>query len=399
MKKGWPLVRLGEVLQHRKEFIEIDDDQTYKRCRVQLHAQGVVLRDQLPGLEIKTKKQQVCRAGEFLVAEIDAKHGGYGIVPDDLQGAIVSSHYFLFGLNNDKLHRGFLQFFQRTPAFAEQVAAQGSTNYAAIRPSHVLAYTIPLPPIEEQRRIVVRIEALATKIADVRKLQDEVSDSRNVLVKQIVDSVTDTNEHPHLPIAELLREPTLNGIGLRPSDSPPGHRILRISAGTSRADATVDEEDAKFIEVPDRDVEKYRLQSGDLLACRFNGNLRFVGRFSRFVGQSSELRLYPDKLIRFRVDTAKVTPEYVCVAMNSRRGREKIESFCATTAGNIGISATNLKTVVIPVPPLVDQRQIVAYLNDVSAKTEALKSQRQQSAAELKALLPSLLDRAFKGEI
>ena len=90
----WPLVPLGEVVTHRKEFIRIDDLSKYKRCRVQLHTQGVILRDEVDGSLIKTKTQQVCRADEFLVAEIDAKMGGFGLVPRELDGAIVSSHYF-----------------------------------------------------------------------------------------------------------------------------------------------------------------------------------------------------------------------------------------------------------------------------------------------------------------
>ena len=69
---AWPTVRLGEVVKHLKELITIDDLVTYKRPRVQLHAQGIVLRDEVQGSLIKTKTQQVCRAGEFLVAEIDA---------------------------------------------------------------------------------------------------------------------------------------------------------------------------------------------------------------------------------------------------------------------------------------------------------------------------------------
>ena len=48
--------------------------------------QGIVLRDEVTGALIKTKSQQVCRAGEFLVAEIDAKVGGFGIVPEALDG-------------------------------------------------------------------------------------------------------------------------------------------------------------------------------------------------------------------------------------------------------------------------------------------------------------------------
>ena len=62
---GWPVVALGEVVRHRKEFVTIQSDETYSRCRVQTSARGIVLRDRVPGDAIKTKKQQVCRAGEF----------------------------------------------------------------------------------------------------------------------------------------------------------------------------------------------------------------------------------------------------------------------------------------------------------------------------------------------
>src|SRR6266511_3186384 len=113
-RKPCQTVRLGEVLRNRKEFITIDDLTNYKRPRVQLHVQGIVLRDEVPGALIKTKTQQVCRAGEFLVAEIDAKVGGFGIVPESLNGSIVSSHYFLFVLDDAQLLRGFLGFFIRT---------------------------------------------------------------------------------------------------------------------------------------------------------------------------------------------------------------------------------------------------------------------------------------------
>ena len=121
MRQGWETVPLGEVVKHRKEFIVIDELLQYQRCRVQLHAKGIVLRDLVAGAEIKTKEQQVCRAGEFLVAEIDAKVGGFGIVPDDLGGAIVSSHYFLFTIDEAHLDRRFSDFYVRTPAFREQV--------------------------------------------------------------------------------------------------------------------------------------------------------------------------------------------------------------------------------------------------------------------------------------
>ena len=174
MNNPWSMVKLGEVISHRKEFVRIDDFRTYKRCRVQLHAKGIVLRDLVTGSELKTKEQQICRPGDFLVAEIDAKVGGYGIVPDGLEGAIVSGHYFLFEVDRNRLDRNFLGYFIKTSDFFEQVSARGTTNYAAIRPSHVLEYQIPLPPLEEQRRIVAKMDELAAKIAEAKRFTQPI---------------------------------------------------------------------------------------------------------------------------------------------------------------------------------------------------------------------------------
>lgn len=172
--KAWPVVPLADVLRHRKEFITIDDTQHYKRCRVQLHAKGVLLRDSVSGSDIKTKKQQVCRAGEFLVAEIDAKMGGFGLVPTELDNAVVSSHYFLFELDESCVDARYLDHYCRTQRFRKQVEAQGSTNYAAIRPAAVLAYTIPLPPLAEQQALVTRLDALADKTRRIEAHLDTV---------------------------------------------------------------------------------------------------------------------------------------------------------------------------------------------------------------------------------
>ena len=142
----WPVVPLGEVIEQRKEFITIDDLVTYKRCRVQLHAQGIVLRDEIEGFKLRTKKQQVCRAGEFLVAEIDAKVGGFGIVPPELEGAIVSSHYFLFVIDETKLDKHYLDYFIRTPDFQDQVNARGHCH---AKPA--MHHCEPRPERSEQR--------------------------------------------------------------------------------------------------------------------------------------------------------------------------------------------------------------------------------------------------------
>jgi type I restriction enzyme S subunit len=396
---GWSLVPLGEAVTHRKEFVQIDDLSTYKRCRVQLHAQGVVLRDEVEGSLIKTKSQQVCRTNEFLVAEIDAKMGGFGLVPPELEGAVVSSHYFLFTPKLDRLDPQFLGYYCRTPAFREQVTSRGTTNYAAIRPSHVLGYTIPLPPLEEQRRIVARIDRLAAKIEEALALRSRAGGEQQAMLSRANSALFEAVQAPRHSLGDLLREKSRNGLSIAPRSGPPGHQILRISAGTSRDDGVVDESDFKFVDANENELRDYTLECGDLLACRFNGNLHYVGKFSMFTGYSGQQLLHPDKLIRFRVDSRRVLPEYVRDIMNSSLGRVAIETFCQTTAGNIGISAKNLNTVMIPVPPLEEQQRIANLAAGLKSRRDELKQMHRQTVGELNAMLPSILDRAFKGAL
>lgn len=149
-----PSVRLGDVLTQQRQRITVRDDESYKRVRVSLHGKGLFLRDVVLGAELKTKTQYVVRAGQFLVAEIDAKLGGMGLVPPELDGAIVSSHYFAFDLDTAKCAPGWLEIICRAEHLLPQIAAKGATNYASIRPEDVLVLEIPLPDPERQRRLI-----------------------------------------------------------------------------------------------------------------------------------------------------------------------------------------------------------------------------------------------------
>lgn len=395
----WPLVPLASAIQYRKEFIQIDDLENYKRCRVQLHAQGIVLRDTVAGVEIKTKKQQVCRAGEFLVAEIDAKVGGFGIVPDDLEGAIVSSHYFLFHIDDEVLNRRFLDFFIRTPAFREQVAAQGSTNYAAIRPNDVLAYKLPLPPLPEQRRIVARIETLSTKIEEACGLRLQTVKETEIFLSRANAQTLDSPKWEFKRLGTVLAEPPRNGLSPQRETVSNGRPMLRINAVSSASSRFVDLTAHKTVEVSEDVALPFVLRHDDVFIVRYNGDINRVAKAAIFKGERNTEAVYPDKLIRLRTDQKKMLPDFLVFALGSRRVRVQIEELGKTTAGQIGVSGADAKAFVIPVPPVEEQRRIVEYLDGLQAKVDDLKKLQSETTAELDALLPSILDKAFKGEL
>jgi type I restriction enzyme S subunit len=84
---------------------------------------------------------------------------------------------------------------------------------------------------------------------------------------------------------------------------------------------------------------------------------------------------------------------------NSKPMRDNIEATAKTTSGIWKINQGHIASFSVPLPPISEQRRIVAYLDDLQAKVFSLKQFQAETAAELDALLPSVLDRAFKGRL
>lgn len=303
---------LGEVLIKSREQVDIDPHEQYKQVTIKLWGQGVVLRDEVDGSSIAGAKRFVVRPKQFILSRIDARNGAFGLVPDFLDGAVVSNDFPTFAPNSSRVLPAFLGWMSKTRGFVDlcRAASEGTTNRVRLKENLFMAMKIPLPPLSEQQRIVARIEELAARIEEARGLRRQAMEEARVLAERAAATLLGS-DWPVAALDDLLREPSRNGLAPRPSDTPPGTPILRISAATSRDDAIVDETDVRYLQVSEGDEVKYKLEPGDLLACRFNGNLNYVGRFALYSGTSSEARVYPDKLIRFRLDTEKALPEFV----------------------------------------------------------------------------------------
>jgi len=200
----------------------------------------------------------------------------------------------------------------------------------------------------------------------------------------------------HERLADLISEDTRNGYSRKPDDAPNGTPILRISAGTIRADGIVAEEEHKLISGINPELRStYGLERGDLLACRFNGNKSSVGRLTFFKDYLGIRPIYPDKLIRIRVERRLVLPEFLRLAGDSDLVRSEVEDLCATTVGNWGISASNLRQVRFPLPPLTEQRRIVAKVDELMELCDRLEASLVSGEDHRRRLLGALLAEAL----
>jgi type I restriction enzyme, S subunit len=154
-----------------------------------------------------------------------------------------------------------------------------------------------------------------------------------------------------------------NGIYIsRPGREPNGVPILRISAVR---ELRLDLSDIRYSGRTQEDLAQHDalVVEGDILFTRYNGNADYVG-VGALVPPGTPPLTYPDKLIRVRVDPKFVDPRYVAYAFAAPAVRAKVQKVCRTTAGQVGISGSSLRGVNFPLPPLAEQRRVVAELED-----------------------------------
>lgn len=338
LEANYPIVKLKEVLHQRKGFISIDDAQIYKRCRVQISGKGVVLRDKIIGKEIKTKKQQLCKANDFLVAEIDAKVGGYGIVPEDLENAIVSGHYFLFEIDQSKLLPQFLGLIIKLEQFSKQIKATGSTNYAAIRPQHVLEYQIPLPDLKTQKELVENYlhsqKQAEEKISQLEsdnnifnsvfneELQLEYKSEKKVNTGlYFIEYLTLTRwdvwnngkeliskKYGFIPFRSVIIGKPEYGANVKGVNVKTDTRYIRITDINEDGSLNDDIVSAKEVN------EKYLLKEGDFLIARSGNTVGKTFLYTNEIGKA----IFAGYLIRYKLNLEKVNPLYLLYYTKSK---------------------------------------------------------------------------------
>src|SRR5690348_5615571 len=103
MISGWLTVRLGGVLTQYQQYIDSPADRLYHKLSVKLYGKGVVLDTPVDGATLRMKRHQLAKAGQVILSEIWGKRGAIGLVPPEGQGALCTSHFFLFDIHTDRL--------------------------------------------------------------------------------------------------------------------------------------------------------------------------------------------------------------------------------------------------------------------------------------------------------
>ena len=191
-------VRIGDILSKSQNWVEPKPDETYKQITARLWGKGLALRGEVSGSQIAATRQLQARAGQFLISRIDARHGAFGIVPASLDGALVSNDFPCFEIDAENALPDYIGWYARTDRFIGlcRRASEGSTNRVRLKESRFLDIFINLPPPEQQRNIVSRLNKVAALVAEASFLREAIDHDALSLVEKAHLEGSDPSERP-----------------------------------------------------------------------------------------------------------------------------------------------------------------------------------------------------------
>ena len=192
----YPLVKIKEFLTRNKTTITVQDEITYQRVTIRVRNGGVIPRDEVKGTEIGTKRQFRVSAGQFILSKIDARNGAMGIIPEKLDGAIVTQDFLAYDVDTTKINPQYLVLVSTTKQFIDfcQSCSSGTTNRQRVDEDKFLNIQIPLPPLAEQNKLVEEYNTYVKQadriVAECKKIDNDIIQCFNnsIGLKQIVRS-------------------------------------------------------------------------------------------------------------------------------------------------------------------------------------------------------------------
>ncbi|MCA2628158.1 MULTISPECIES: restriction endonuclease subunit S [unclassified Microcystis] len=311
----------------------------------------------------------------------------------------VSTRPMLFDNNvmgvipqEERVDTTYLYFYLRTLDFYHLA---GKTTVPAIRKSTIEKLKIPLPPLEEQRKIAAildKADGVRRKRKEAIRLTEELL--RSTFLEMFGDPVTNPKGWRKISLGELLAEPLQNGAYFpkeRYVEAPDGVEMVHMSDAFYNF---VERGQLKRVQVTSEEFEKYKLIPNDVLIAR--RSLNYEGSAKPcLISEADQPLIFESSLIRVRLNAEVIDSFFFFSYMLEPRARSAYVFPNVTKSTISGINQAGLRRISVLVPPMSNQKKY----RDIYKKILGTQSNYQKDYENIDNLFNSLLQRAFRGEL
>ncbi|MCX6094298.1 MAG: restriction endonuclease subunit S [Candidatus Bipolaricaulota bacterium] len=400
----WPKVQLGSVCESIRNGLSIKQGEIpggIPITRIETISTGDIdpTRVGHAGVASGTLDQWVLRPGDILFSHINSlPHIGKCALYKGFPSPLIHGMNLLaLRPALELVEPAFLLRFLRSPACRAQYLrfVNPSVNQASLSIGKLRLTEIPLPSLPEQRRIAAildKADAVRRKRRQTLDLADQFL--RSAFRDMFGDPVTNPKGWPVVEFGKLLADISYGTskkcVAERGFGASLVLRIPNVLGGEITAS-----DDAKYCVLDVREHDKLRLENGDLLFVRTNGNPEYIGRCAAFEG-GNEPTAFASYLIRARLrQDAEALPVFVREQVSFPTYRSRLVRETRTTAGNYNVSSTGLRRLRLILPPVSEQERFTRMVETIGKLRQRHGTAREGENA----LLVSLTQRAFGGRL
>ncbi len=272
----------------------------------------------------------------------------------------------------------------------------GTAN-VSLKERDIAAVEVTLPPFPEQRRVVARIEELSGQIQEASNLRRQAVEAVGAVSASYTNAVFNGESVRKWPtkllgeVAEIRSGVTLGRHLTGETIRLPYLRVANVQDGHLNL-ATI-----KEVEILATEREKWRLLRGDVLLTE-GGDWDKLGRGAVWRDEIPNC-IHQNHIFCVRVRQDVLVPEFLSALTGSPVGKAYFQDASKQTTNLASINQRQLRAFPVFLPPLREQYRILTELDALRAEGGKVTKLQSDTAAELDALLPAILDRAFKGEL
>lgn len=393
---------MGEVAPLVRRPVETQADKLYREIGIRSFGKGVFHKAPTTGLEIGSKRVFAVEPGDLLFNIVFAWEGATAVATDAERGMIGSHRFLTCVADSTRADPRFLNYWFTQAEGRDRLlraSPGGAGRNRTLGVEKLADIHVPLPPLDEQRRIVARIEELIAKVSEAQSLRSissvelgaALAAARRVFFGSAA-AADWIHLSKHVSEIENGKSPATEGRSAEANE----WAVLKVGAVSF---GSFDERENKALPPSYKPVERYEVKVGDFLMSRAN-TPDLVGACA--IVRSTRPRLMlSDKIFRFRFrPESNLIPEYLDHALKSPALRTQIVTAATGTSPTMkNISKEKVLALLVPDVPEAEQRRVVAELDVLQSKLDSVTALQTETAAELDAMLPAILDKAFKGAL